>query len=91
MIAAFVVYMPMKTLLYTLLSAFAIVAVMMLGLGIKMVFRKRGEFKRHCSSVDPYTGEGGGCVCGKAMEEACGRKDGYTPLEVNDNLIDEMF
>ena len=80
----------MNTLLYTLLLALAVVAIMMLGLGIKMVCKKRGEFKRHCSSVDPYTGEGGGCVCGKAMKKNCGKATGYTPLEVNDNLMDEI-
>ena len=80
----------MKILLFTLLSALAVVAIMLLGLGVKMVCKRGGEFKRHCSSVDPYTGEGGGCVCGKAMKKACGKAEGYTPLEVNDNLMDEI-
>ena len=47
-----------KTLLITLLFAVAVVALMMLGLGIKMLVRKHGEFKRHCSGMDPYTGIG---------------------------------
>ena len=81
---------PMITLLYTILCALAVVALMMLGLGVKMVCKKRGEFKRHCSSMDPYTGEGAECVCGKAMKKNCGKRVGYTPLEVNDNLIDEI-
>ena len=80
----------MTTLVYTLLLALAAVALLMLGLGIKMVCKKRGEFKRHCSSMDPYTGEGSGCVCGKAMKDACGKAVGYTPLEVNDSLMDEI-
>ena len=77
-------------LLYTLLCAFAAIALLMLGLGIKMIFKKHGEFKRHCSSMDPYTGEGGGCVCGKAMTKRCSQADKYTPLEVNDHLMDEI-
>ena len=40
--------------------------------------------------MDPYTGEGGGCVCGKAMTKRCSQADKYTPLEVNDHLMDEI-
>ena len=80
----------MNNLLNTLLLALVVVAIMMLGLGVKMVCKRGGEFKRHCSSVAPYTGEGGGCVCGKTMKKPCGRATGYTPLEVNDNLMDEI-
>ena len=80
----------MKILLFPLVSALAVVAIMMLGLGVKMLFKKHGEFKRHCSSMDPYTGESGGCVCGKAMAKRCSNADRYSPLEVNDHLMDEI-
>ncbi len=77
----------MRVLLYTLLFALAVVALMMLGLCIKMICKKRGEFKRHCSNMDPYTGEGSGCVCGMAAQKQCGKKRQYSPLEVNENML----
>ena len=35
----------------------AVVALLMMGLGVKMIFKKQGEFKRHCSSMDPCSGD----------------------------------
>ncbi len=81
--------MMSKTLLITLLFAVAVVALMMLGLGIKMLVRKHGEFKRHCSGMDPYTGQSAGCVCRKATNAKCKENARYSPLEVNDNLMSE--
>ena len=78
-----------NTIIITLLCALAIFALMMLGLGIKMLFRKNGEFKRHCSNTDPYTGKSEGCICHKAANAKCSRQNRYTPLEINDNLLDE--
>ena len=80
----------MDVLLYTMLGALAVVALMMAGLGIKMLCRKRGEFKRHCSSADPYTGEQSGCVCSKAVGAKCREKERYSPLEVNEHLLNEV-
>ena len=77
----------MSILLYTLLCALAVVALMMLGLGIKVVCKNRGEFKRHCSNMDPYTGKGSGCVCGKAAQKRCDKVERYSPLEVNENML----
>ena len=65
----------MKVLLYTLLCALVVVALMILGLGIKMMCRKHGDFKRHCSSMDPYIGEKGACVCGKAAQGKCNNRN----------------
>jgi hypothetical protein len=78
-----------KTIVITILCAVAVVALMMLGLGIKMFVRKHGEFKRHCSGMDPYTGESAGCVCHKAANVKCKEEDRYSPLEVNENLLSE--
>ena len=85
-----------STLLYTLLFALGIVALMMLGLGVKMIFRKHGEFKRHCSGMDPYTGESAGCICRKAATKGqgsakikCKESERYSPLEVKENLLSE--
>lgn len=80
----------MNTFLFTLICALAVVALMMAGLGVKMLCKKRGEFKRHCSSMDPYTGEHEGCVCGKAAHAKCNDRNRYSPLEVNGNLMEEL-
>lgn len=80
----------MKTLIITLFFAFGAVALLMAGLGVKMIFKKNGEFKRHCSSMDPYTGKGGGCVCAKAANVKCHNAEKYSPLEVNENLMKEI-
>ena len=79
----------MNTLIATLLLALAVVALLMAGLGVKMIFLKRGEFKRHCASVDPYTGERSGCVCGKKALDTCKSGPRYHPLEVNQELLNE--
>lgn len=79
----------MSTILIALAAALVAVALMMAGLGIKTLVKKHGEFKRHCSSMDPYTGEGAGCVCGKAMNAGC-RNKAHTPLEVNEELMKEL-
>ncbi len=80
----------MSTILITLALALTLVALMFIGLGVKMIFKKHGEFKRHCSSMDPYTGKGGGCVCAKAANVKCKNAEKYSPLEVNKNLMEEL-
>lgn len=80
----------MKDFLIIVLCAAAAVAMMLLGLGVKMLFKKRGEFKRHCSGMDPYTGKGAGCVCGKAANAKCKSAERHSPLEVNDELMKEI-
>ena len=80
----------MNTIVITILLAVGIVAMLMAGLGVKMIVKKNGEFKRHCSSMDPYTGQGAGCVCAKAANAKCTNAERYSPLEVNDNLMKEI-
>ena len=70
--------------------ALAIVVLCLAGLGIKILIQRHGEFKRHCSSMDPYTGKGGGCVCTKGVTCANRTKHPYQPLEVNDELMEEL-
>ncbi|MBQ8704515.1 MAG: hypothetical protein IJ524_09100 [Bacteroidales bacterium] len=53
----------MKTLLIVLLVAVASVALMMAGLGMKMLFRKEKEFRRPCANADPTTGRCAHCTC----------------------------
>lgn len=78
----------MSSFVVIAIAAFVAVALLMLGLGIKVVARKNGEFRRHCASRDPYTGETNGCVCGKKV--ACDKKTRYQPLDVNDSMMEEI-
>ena len=55
----------MKTILIILAIAVGIFALMMAGLGIKMLFHKEKEFKRPCANADPKTGRCANCTCGK--------------------------
>ena len=80
----------MNTIVITILLSVGIVALLMVGLGVKMIVKQNGEFKRHCSSMDPYTGQGAGCVCAKAANAKCKNAERYSPLEVNDNLMKEI-
>lgn len=52
-----------KTLLIALVVAVAVVALMMAGLGLKMLLRKEKEFKRPCANADPKTGKCANCTC----------------------------
>ncbi|MBO7201633.1 MAG: hypothetical protein J6V54_09615 [Bacteroidales bacterium] len=78
----------MKMFLLVLIVTVLIVLLSFWGIGIKMIIKKNGEFKRHCSSVDPLTGDKHGCVCGKTIMDDCETKR-YSPLEVNRELLEE--
>lgn len=81
----------MSALIATLLFALFVVALMFVGLGIKMLVKKKGEFKRPCTSMDPYTGKGGGCVCANGAKNVkCHNRKPYSPLEVNNELMEEI-
>jgi len=83
-------YLFMRLFAVILVAAFVALALLMVGLGVKVLVRKKGEFKRHCASRDPYTGESNGCVCGKRMDARCKSKEKYQPLDVNENMMEEM-
>lgn len=51
--------MYLKLLLITIIF----MALAFMGFAIKMFFKKDGEFKKQCSSVDPQTGKKLGCSC----------------------------
>ena len=78
----------MRLFVVILIAAFVALVLLLIGLGVKMLVREKGEFKRHCASRDPYTGESNGCVCSK--KSLCNDKPEYNPLDVNQNLLDEM-
>ncbi len=54
-----------KTILIVLVVAVAVVALMMAGLGLKMLLHKEKEFKRPCANADPTTGKCVNCTCGR--------------------------
>ncbi|MCF8296404.1 MAG: hypothetical protein K9J13_02570 [Saprospiraceae bacterium] len=53
-----------------LLIALVLIAFAFLALGIKMFFKKGGEFKKTCSTMDA-TGKKVGCVCAGEDETKC--------------------
>ena len=55
----------MRTILIVALIAVAVVALMVAGLGIKMLLHKEKEFKRPCANADPQTGRYTHCTCGR--------------------------
>ena len=55
----------MSTILIVLAIAVGVLALMMAGLGIKMLLHKQKEFKRPCANADPKTGRCAHCTCGK--------------------------
>jgi len=58
-----------------LLLSVVILAIAFAGFAVKMFFKKDGEFKKSCSSVNPKTGERLGCVCGGEGGESCRNKE----------------
>jgi len=53
------------------------------GFAIKMFFKKDGEFKKQCSSVNPKTGKAIGCVCGGEGEGSCQNKELVSKIKIN--------
>ncbi len=53
----------MKTILIVLAIAVGVVALMVAGLGVKMLMHKEKEFKRPCANADPKTGRCANCTC----------------------------
>lgn len=81
----------MQSFFVILVATFIAIAMLMAGLGVKVLLRKRGEFKRHCASRDPYSGKANGCVCDQHRQAACtSDKERYQPLDVNQNLMNEI-
>ena len=62
--------MKMKTIIIVLAIAVGVFALMMAGLGIKMLLHKEKEFKKPCTNADPKTGRCAHCTCGKYPNSA---------------------
>lgn len=54
----------MNQMIVVLIASAAVVILLMIGLGIKIILKKNGQFEKSCSSRDPKTGEKIGCGCG---------------------------
>ena len=80
----------MNILIITLI-ALVLVLLSLAGIGIKILVRKNGEFKRHCANVDPYTGKGN-CTCAAQQSSLCEerKRHPYHPLDINDELMREI-
>lgn len=65
-----------------------LLALAFAGFAVKMFFKKGGEFKKHCASIDPKTGKPLSCVCGGEEEEGttCENrlKREIKPLDITD-------
>ena len=81
-----------RDLLSVFVVAFLTVALCFAGIGIKILLRKHGEFKRRCSGYDPYSGEGNGCLCAGKQGGTCEERTRhpYQPLEVNSEILKEI-
>ena len=53
----------LKTILIVVALAAVAIALMMAGLGTKMLFHKEKEFRRPCANADPRTGRCAHCTC----------------------------
>jgi hypothetical protein len=63
------------TFIKILLITIVFLALAFAGFAVKMFFKKGGEFKKQCSTLDPKTGQPLGCSCGGAGDENCHNED----------------
>jgi len=78
----------MKELVLILIVSAVILLICVAMIGIKILVKKNGEFKRQCASVDPYTGERTHCFCGHSnvLTSNCKNKK-HSILEVDTDLL----
>ena len=80
----------MSYFLVVLLFTIVAVTLLLLGIGVKTLVKKNGEFKKQCSVIDPHTGERIGCTCKKKATDECTNSPKYHPLEINKEVLDEL-
>lgn len=72
----------MNTFTATLILTLGVLILFFVGLGIRILLLKNGEFRGSCSSNNPYNQREGKCgVCGKEAGEMCGKDE----MEANNN------
>ena len=65
-----------------LLITIIFMALAFAGFAVKMFFKKDGEFKKQCSTVDPKTGQPLGCSCGGNGDGSCRNEDEETSSKI---------
>lgn len=65
-----------------LLITIVFLALAFAGIAVKMFFKKDGEFKKQCSTVDPRTGKPLGCSCGGKGDGSCRNEDEETVSKI---------
>lgn len=68
-------------MLKVFLISIVFVGLSFIGIVIKMLLKKGGEFQKSCGSVDPTTGKRIACTCGKMDDERCNNKKRYEDIE----------
>ncbi len=78
----------MKEILLILAICVVLIAACFLLFAVKILLKKNGEFKRHCASFDPYTGDRTNCVCGNrnVFTSKCKSKK-HSVLEIDPDLL----
>lgn len=72
-----------------LLITIVFLALAFAGIAVKMFFKKDGEFKKSCSSVDPNTGQRIGCVCDGEGDGSCdNKKDTVSKIKIQPLQVD---
>ena len=61
----------------TFITSIILISVFMIGLSVKILFKKDGEFAGTCASQNPYLNkEGEACgLCGAMPEEKCKKEE----------------
>lgn len=70
-----------------LLITIVFLALAFAGFAVKMFFKKGGEFKKQCSTVDPETGQPLGCSCGGSGDGSCRNEEEKTPSKFNIEVL----
>lgn len=78
----------MKEILLILAICVVLIAACFLLFAVKILLKKNSEFKRHCASFDPYTGDRTNCVCGNSnvFTSKCKSKK-HSVLEIDPDLL----
>jgi len=75
-----------------LLITVVFLALAFAGFAVKMFFKKDGEFKKQCSTVDPKTGRSLGCSCGGTGDGSChnDEKEDTAKIDVQPLQVDKV-
>ena len=75
-------------MLQLILVVTVLLALAFAGFAVKMFFKKGGEFRKQCASMDPVTGKPLSCVCGEG--EGRGNCENKIKSEVDSPTISDL-